>query len=126
MDDFRYRLGQRLKSYRLHKNLSQEKLAELADCHPTYVGQLERGEKNPTVESVRKVANALDISLAELFAYLDGDLIGNSSEKSEDHTHSPKFLPMKCYEIILSKPLKEQEKLYEILVEIEKYKGEMI
>lgn len=38
-------VGQRIRYYRLNLGLSQEKLAELSGCHPTYVGQLERGEK---------------------------------------------------------------------------------
>ncbi|MFQ9454518.1 MAG: helix-turn-helix domain-containing protein [[Ruminococcus] lactaris] len=38
-------IGQRIRNYRTQQNLSQEKLAEMAGCHPTYIGQLERGEK---------------------------------------------------------------------------------
>lgn len=40
-------LGARLRQYRIQKGYSQERLAGLAGVHPTYVGQLERGEKNP-------------------------------------------------------------------------------
>ena len=36
------------------QGLSQEKLAELSGCHPTYIGQIERGEKNATIESIEK------------------------------------------------------------------------
>lgn len=119
MDDFRYRLGQRLKSYRLHKGLSQEKLAELADCHPTYVGQLERGEKNATIESVLKLSRALGVSLSELFDKLDAP----SSDPSSD---SSKNYPLFCYDILLAKTLNEQKHLYEILIDIEKYKGNIL
>ena len=42
-------IGQRIRNYRTQQNLSQEKLAEMAGCHPTYIGQLERGEKNATL-----------------------------------------------------------------------------
>ena len=52
MSDIAKILGQRIRNYRTSKGLSQEKLAELSGCHPTYIGQLERGEKNATVESV--------------------------------------------------------------------------
>ena len=43
-------IGQRIRNYRTQQNLSQEKLAEMAGCHPTYIGQLERGEKNAEQE----------------------------------------------------------------------------
>lgn len=45
-------IGQRVRNYRTEKGLSQEKLAELSGCHPTYIGQVERGEKNATLDSV--------------------------------------------------------------------------
>lgn len=45
-------IGQRVRNYRIDKGLSQEKLAELSGCHPTYIGQVERGEKNATLESI--------------------------------------------------------------------------
>ena len=58
MSDIAKIIGQRIRNYRTQKGLSQEKLAELAGCHPTYIGQLERGEKNATLESVEKIAKA--------------------------------------------------------------------
>ena len=42
-------IGQRIRNYRTQQKLSQEKLAELCGCHPTYIGQVERGEKNATL-----------------------------------------------------------------------------
>ena len=55
MSDIAKILGQRIRNYRTAKGLSQEKLAELSGCHPTYVGQIERGEKNATIESIEKI-----------------------------------------------------------------------
>lgn len=123
MDNFRYRLGQRLKSYRIHKGLSQEKLAELADCHPTYIGQLERGEKNATMESVLKLSKALGISLSDLFYKLD---VKENEDTEDTSVKSIQTYPLLCYELLLSKPVKEQERLYNIIVEIEKYKGNLL
>ena len=60
MSDIAKIIGQRIRNYRTQKGLSQEKLAELAGCHPTYIGQLERGEKNATLESVE---HKYDVSL---------------------------------------------------------------
>lgn len=46
MSDIAKSVGQRIRNYRTQLGWSQEKLAELSGCHPTYIGQLERGEKN--------------------------------------------------------------------------------
>ena len=103
-------LGQRIRNYRVGKGLSQEKLAELSGCHPTYIGQIERGEKNATVESVEKIAAALGVTLSELFEKLGSpDLSGNE-------------IPLRCYELVSSKSREEQEQIYRILSEIESYK----
>lgn len=59
-------VGDRIRFYRKERGLSQEELAFRASLHNTYIGQLERGEKNATIESLAKVCAALDISLAEL------------------------------------------------------------
>ena len=91
-------IGQRIRNYRTQQNLSQEKLAEMAGCHPTYIGQLERGEKNATLESVEKIASALNIPLSRLFEKL-GD---NEQEDS---------IPLKCYEFVSAKTKAEQKNL---------------
>ena len=45
-------VGQRIRNYRVRSKLSQEQLAERSGCHPTYIGQVERGEKNATLDSI--------------------------------------------------------------------------
>ena len=67
MSDLPKVIGERIRNFRKEKGLSQEELAHLSNLHNTYIGQLERGEKNATLESIEKVANALDISLEDLF-----------------------------------------------------------
>ena len=108
MSEIAKTIGQRVRNYRIEKGLSQEKLAELSGCHPTYIGQVERGEKNATLESIEKIASAMNISLAQLF-----EKIGESSTDS---------YPMKCYELVAAKSKSEQEHLYKMLVEMDKYK----
>lgn len=61
--------GKRVREERLKRGLSQEKLAELAALHRTYIGMIERGEKNITLENVEKFSKALKISVSKL---LDG------------------------------------------------------
>ena len=68
---------------------SQERVAELSGCHSTYIGQVERGEKNATLESVARISTALNIPLAKLFDKIEGN--------------SQNDIPSKCYEFLLSK-----------------------
>ena len=49
MSEIASQVGARLRAYRQQSRLSQEALAELAGVHPTYIGQLERGEKNASL-----------------------------------------------------------------------------
>ena len=110
MSDVAKIIGQRIRNYRTQKGLSQEKLAELAGCHPSYIGQLERGEKNATLESVEKIASAMDISLSELF-----DKLGKSGGNN---------IAAKCYDLVASKNEAEQKQLYKMLQEMDKYKNQ--
>ena len=59
MSDLAKNIGKRLRSYRLQVGYSQEKVAEISGCHPTYIGQVERGEKNATIESIERIASAI-------------------------------------------------------------------
>ena len=111
MNDIAKILGQRIRNYRVTKGLSQEKLAELSGCHPTYIGQIERGEKNATIESIEKISSALNIPLSRLFEKLG---------VAEGRTRN---IPLECYELLVSKTKEEQENLYNILLEIDKYKN---
>ena len=107
MSDIAKIVGQRIRNYRTAKGLSQEKLAELAKCHFTYIGQIERG----TIESIEKIALALNVSLSTLF------------EKLGSEENTARNIPLECYELISSKPKAEQEQLLRIFTEIDKYKN---
>jgi len=64
----RRQLGARIRALRLEAGIgSQEKLAELAGVHRTYVGRLERGESGVTVETLAAVLGAISLSLAVFF-----------------------------------------------------------
>lgn len=63
-------IGERIRRIRKELDLSQEQLAERSGLHTNYVGQVERGEKNVTLETLEKVVTGLDISLEELFRYV--------------------------------------------------------
>lgn len=61
------KFGKKIREERLKQNLSQEKLASKADVHRTYIGMIERAEKNITLENIEKIAKALNLKLSDLF-----------------------------------------------------------
>lgn len=67
--DLNKAFGLRIRNLRKKKSLSQEDLADRAGLHPTYVGGVERGERNPSLESILKIARALEISPGQLFKF---------------------------------------------------------
>ena len=64
--------GNRIRNLRIAKGLSQERLAELADLHRTYIGAIERGEKNITLKNIEKISKALDVEINKLFEEANG------------------------------------------------------
>ncbi len=60
------RFGKNVQEYRKAQQLSQEQLAELAGVHRTYIGMIERAEKNITLCNIEKIAKALNISISKL------------------------------------------------------------
>ena len=68
-------IGRKLRQFRQKKGYSQETLADRAGLHPTYIGQVERGEKNITVETLAKITTALGIPISSVF----DDVLSNPS-----------------------------------------------
>lgn len=62
----RHRFAENLRRIRTQKGLSQEDLADLADLHRTYVGSVERGERNISVDNMEALAEALGADLSEM------------------------------------------------------------
>ena len=61
------KFGKKVREERLKQRLSQEELAARAGVHRTYIGMIERAEKNITLENIEKIANALAIRIADFF-----------------------------------------------------------
>ncbi len=60
------KFGQKVREERLKQSLSQEELAAKTGVHRTYIGMIERGEKNITLLNIEKIAKALGLSISEL------------------------------------------------------------
>ncbi|WP_423800760.1 helix-turn-helix domain-containing protein [Neobacillus sp. SAB-20_R2A] len=71
--NYRIILGQNIHKYRKIKGLSQEKLAEACNLHRTYIGAVERGERNIAIDNIGKICAALDIDIEQLFEKRKGE-----------------------------------------------------
>ena len=65
--DVKQRFGKAIRRRRRELDLSQEELAERAELHRTYVSDIERGDRNPSLENIEKLAKALNIKVSDLF-----------------------------------------------------------
>lgn len=63
------RFAQNMKAYREAKGISQEKLAEYAKLHRTYIGSVERAEKIPSLVTIVKICKALNVDITDLINY---------------------------------------------------------
>ena len=66
-ESFKKEIGFRIKIERLRKKISQEKLAEMADCSLSYIGFIERDEMSLSLYNFLKIASALEIKPETLF-----------------------------------------------------------
>lgn len=101
MGDTAAKFGQRIRYFRKEKRLSQEQLAELCELHPTYIGQLERGEKNPTIETMLQLCKGLQLTPERLFENFPAE--NNQS------------VPQRAYNLFLQIPPEKQQAMLELL-----------
>lgn len=66
-DNVLIKFGNKVRQYRLEQGISQEELAFRANLHRTYIGMIERAERNITLVNIEKIANALNININDLF-----------------------------------------------------------
>lgn len=65
--DIKWLFGRAVRKRRRELDLSQEELAERAGLHRNYISDIERGDRNPSLENIRKLAKALDMKVSALF-----------------------------------------------------------
>lgn len=111
MDSLVKSVGMQIRILRKSKKFSQEELAFKANVHPTYIGQIERGEKNLTISSLNQITNALEVNLADFFSVI---------ETNYDSTEN---LPYRLIiEILQEADIDEQKQLFDILKKIVEFK----
>ncbi|MEG0512233.1 MAG: helix-turn-helix transcriptional regulator [Clostridia bacterium] len=72
-DDLLMAFGQSVRRLRLSKGISQEEFADLCDLHRTYISDVELGKRNVSLENIKKMATALNISISGLFMEVEND-----------------------------------------------------
>ena len=99
-------VGNRIRMYRQKQRLSQEKLAEYSELHHTYIGQLERGEKTPSIDTLYKIARGLKIPLGKLLEDID------------TLKDAPTDYALQSYRLLEQQTPDNQKRLYQILQDI--------
>lgn len=82
MDEYCLAFGAHLRGLRQKSGLSQEEVAHTAGIHVTYLSGIERGKRNPSLRNIRRIAHALGVPVAELFAFKDPPRAGHTGQIS--------------------------------------------
>ncbi len=89
-DEIQISFGKILKKYRLERKVSQERLAELADLDRTYISQVERGLKSPSIKALISLSQALQVKAHLLISEVEDELDKfpmQGSKKNENRSH---------------------------------------
>lgn len=108
--DITKEIGSRIRFHRKNKNLSQEELAGICNLHSSYIGQLERGIKTPSVDTVYRIVKSLDLTMADFLRNIE------NFDTKED------TFAMKSYMLIEKESLENQKRIYEIIKQIIEFK----
>ncbi|MGM0883100.1 MAG: helix-turn-helix domain-containing protein [Bacillota bacterium] len=103
-------IGQRVRDLRKQRNLSQEQLGEIAGFHFSYIGGLERGQKNISLLNMDKIAQALNVPLHEIFFY--GRQIKRKTNSDKDDIIN------NIYEKLVGMKTTELKKLQRLIEEV--------
>ena len=68
-EDIKLKLGKKIREVRVKEGYSQEELASRCGLHRTYISDIERGERNVSVENIEKIAKALKTEVNELLRF---------------------------------------------------------
>ncbi|OBZ12358.1 MULTISPECIES: helix-turn-helix domain-containing protein [Bacillales] len=107
-------VGENIRLLRKKRGLSQEQLAFRADINASYMGQVERGEKNPTIDVLSKIALALQTPLEKIVNVISSP---DAVEEPEDEGYATKIVHQ-----INGLSLKEQEAVYKFVKQLVQFK----
>ena len=116
MKDLPSLFGKRVRELRKNQNLSQEKLADMAGMDTSFIGSIERGDANPSLKIIGKIAEALNVNVAELFPF-----VTRSKELNERDKIRNELINLLC-----ECDTKTLKLLLAVLKEIKKFSEEQI
>ena len=111
MSKFSRSIGDNIRTIRKSKGLSQEQLALRADINSSYMGQVERGEKSPTIDVLGKIAHALNCPLEKIVN------ITSTLDEQESDTYADKIAHQ-----LHGLSAKEQEVVYKFVKQLVQFK----
>ncbi|MFD0588369.1 helix-turn-helix domain-containing protein [Paenibacillus sp. GCM10027627] len=114
MRDIGRLIGENIRALRKSKGLSQEQLALRADINASYMGQVERGEKNPTIDVLSKIAAALQTPL-EKIVNVQGETSSVGAEEAARYAD-------KIASQMTGLSIKEQEAVYKFVKQLVQFK----
>jgi len=109
MENLYILIGKRIREVRTKLNLTQEELADKAELHPSYIGQVERGSKKVSIETLQKITHALNVPLKSIFDFSNKPCV---TEKD--------LLVAELFGILKNKNLKDRKFLIDIIRRISK------
>ncbi|WP_102713822.1 helix-turn-helix domain-containing protein [Paenibacillus castaneae] len=107
-------IGENIRQLRKKRGLSQEQLALRADINASYMGQVERGEKNPTIDVLSKIATALQMPIEQIVNVIS---ITNTDADKGDSGYVDKIAHQ-----LNGLSLKEQEAVYKFVKQLVQFK----
>lgn len=107
-------VGENIRLLRKKRGLSQEQLAFRADINASYMGQVERGEKNPTIDVLSKIALALQTPLEKMVNVISSP---NAADERDEEGYANKIAHQ-----INGLSLKEQEAVYKFVKQLVQFK----
>lgn len=73
--DLLIRFGKTVRKLRMQQNISQEAFADRCDLHRTYISDIERGQRNLSLENIEKIASALGTTVSQLFVEAENETL---------------------------------------------------